>query len=323
MPDVLFTTLHQRFNTRVCPIQDPQSFVCDVRACAIGSPDVDTFYARLAERRDQRVSELEAVWSEVCSRMRSKLWSEPICGNPDCKSLDMEDKNPHTKNDKRFARSAALAHLSRTMAFDCLIDFFDGFVRDDREKEKKRNQTIEDARPTLELAHDNPSVGPAQTPPADRDDASPGEETARQTPPQPPQHRPPTPSPSPKSTTTSDPISAGTLIPDRKDDPHSISTDEPASIPTRGHSSLSLESGAAIEAGGGSRVSQGPPGGQPSLARQKRKRSGLAGDEAMSAAADAHPPPTERPPAKRRATRRVEAARAEGPPPRRSTRLAR
>lgn len=167
--------------------------------------------------------------------MRSKLWSEPICGNPDCKSLDMEDKTPHMKNDKRFARSAALAHLSRTMAFDCLIDFFDDFVRDGREKEKKRTQTVEDARRILELAYDNPSVGPAQTPPADGDDASPGE-TAQQTPPQPSQHRPPTPSPSPKSTTTSDQISAGTLIPDRKDDPNSISTDEPATIPTRGHS---------------------------------------------------------------------------------------
>lgn len=322
MPDLLFTTLHQRFNTRVCPIQDPQSFVCDVRACAIGSPDVDTFYARLAERRDQRVAELEAVWSEVCSRMRSKLWSEPICGNPDCKSLDIEDKNPDMKNDKRFARSAALAHLSRTMAFDCLIDFFDGFVRDDREKEKKRSQTIEDARPTLELAYDNPSVGPAQTPPADRDDASPGK-TARQTPPQPSQHRPPTPSPSPKSTTTSDPISAGTLIPDRKDDPNFTSTDEPATIsPPRGHGFPPLESGAATQAGGVSRVSQGPPDGQPSRARQKRKRSGLAGDEAMSTAADAHPSPYERTPAKRRATRRVAAARQEGPPPRRSTRLA-
>ncbi|KAK3904251.1 hypothetical protein C8A05DRAFT_31983 [Staphylotrichum tortipilum] len=111
MPDLLFTTLHQRFNTLVCPIQDPHSFVCDVRACAIAWPDVDTFYTRLAERRDQRVAELKAVWSEVCSRMCSKLRSEPVCGNPDCKSLDIEDNNPHMKNDKRFARSAALGHL--------------------------------------------------------------------------------------------------------------------------------------------------------------------------------------------------------------------
>ncbi len=43
MPDLLFTTRHQRFNTRVCPIQDPHSFVYDVRACAVGSPDVNTF----------------------------------------------------------------------------------------------------------------------------------------------------------------------------------------------------------------------------------------------------------------------------------------
>ena len=134
MPDLLFTTLHERFNTRTCPIQSPQAFLFDVRACAEDSPDVDTFYAKLAERRDQRVVELEAAWSEVCCRMHSIITRGPICGLPECKSPEMEDRTPLTKNDKRYTRSAALSHLSRTMAFDCLIDFFDGFVRDNRKK---------------------------------------------------------------------------------------------------------------------------------------------------------------------------------------------
>jgi hypothetical protein len=69
---------------------------------------------------------------------------EPICGNPDYKSLEIEDKNPYIKNDNRFTRSAVLAYLLRTIAFDYLIDFFDGFVYDNREKEKKRNYKIED-----------------------------------------------------------------------------------------------------------------------------------------------------------------------------------
>ncbi|KAK4132160.1 hypothetical protein BT67DRAFT_92063 [Trichocladium antarcticum] len=227
------------------------------------------------------------------------------------------------KNDKRFARSAALAYLSRTMAFDCLIDFFDGFVRDDREKEKKRNQEIEDAGRKLQLAYDSPSVGPAQTSPADRDDASP-RETARQTPPQ-ASRRPPTRSLSPKST-TSDQINGGGLFPDQKDvdaatSPKSISADEPETTSARGHNSPSLESRAATQVVGVSRESQGPPDGQPSPAQRKRRRNGLAGGEATSTAADTHPP-TERPPVKRRAARRVATARTEGPP-RRSARLAR
>lgn len=43
MPNVLFTTLHERFNTRTCPIQAPHTFLFDVRACAEESHDIDMF----------------------------------------------------------------------------------------------------------------------------------------------------------------------------------------------------------------------------------------------------------------------------------------
>ncbi|KAH6615866.1 hypothetical protein B0J18DRAFT_413198 [Chaetomium sp. MPI-SDFR-AT-0129] len=308
MPDLLFTTLHERFNTRVCPIQDPHSFVCDVRACAIESPDVDTFYARLAERRDQRVAELEAVWSEVCSRMRVQLWSKPICGNPDCKSLDMEDKKPHMKNDKRFARSAALCHLSRTMAFNSLIDFFDGFVRDEREEEK-RALNMENTGRELEPANDSQRDGPALTAPTERDD-TPAGETARQMSSQ-VSHLPPTPSLSPKPT-INDQINRGDLSPNREDvdvttPPNPISPDEPETTSARGPNLPSPESGEAAETAAVSTKSQELPSRQLSRAQQKRKRNGPIADE--------HP-------TKRRATRRTTVARTEGPP-RRSARLAR
>ncbi len=66
-PTDLFTTLHARFNTRTCPIQHPGAFIVDVRECIDESPDVETSYAKMDERKDQRVRELEDAWSQVCS----------------------------------------------------------------------------------------------------------------------------------------------------------------------------------------------------------------------------------------------------------------
>ena len=239
MPDLLFTTLHERFNTRTCPIQSPHAFLFDVRACAEESPDIDTFYAKLTERRDQRVVELEAAWSEVRSRMHSMLRRGPICGFPECKSMEMEDRNPPTKNDKRYARSAAFCHLSRTMAFDCLIDFFDGFVRDNREKDRKREEELKTPARKPELAYDSESIGAGQTPPADGDDASAGD-SVRPTPPQPIRH-PLSPRLSPESAPSNE-INAARIFPDQEDvdagsPPHPVPADDPKTVLPGRHNS--------------------------------------------------------------------------------------
>ena len=244
MPDLLFTTLHERFNTRVCPIQDPHSFVCDVRACAVESLDLDTFYTKLGEQRDRRVAELETAWREVCSRMCSMLGSEPVCGLAECKSLEMEDSNPQSsKNDKRYARSAALAHLSRTMSFNCMIDFFDGFVRDYRERERKREQELKRVWRRRELKYDNASVDPTQTPPADGDDASARDAIRPTTPPQSTRH-PPSPDSSPESATRGQ-IDAIRLFPDHQDVGaetrlNSVPADEPEILSPSNHASPPL-----------------------------------------------------------------------------------
>lgn len=103
------------------------------------------------ERRDKRVRELERAWSNVCSLMMSLITSELIYGDPNCKSRDMDSKLPRTtKNDTRWNRATALAHMSRTMAFDNMIDFFEGFIRDKRERElhekELREQRLRDKR---------------------------------------------------------------------------------------------------------------------------------------------------------------------------------
>ncbi len=50
-----------------------------------------------------------------------------------------------TKNDTRANKAAALVHMSRTMAFDNMIDFFEGFIRDKREREL-RERRLRDKR---------------------------------------------------------------------------------------------------------------------------------------------------------------------------------
>lgn len=137
-PDALFTTLHDRFNTRSCPIQEPQAFLLDVRECAGESAGLDEFYAKLTERRDQRVRELESAWEETSYLMDSVLLFEPICGYPGCKSRELDLNNDHTKNDTKTDRWAAFCDLVRHMSFDRLICFFDGLVRDKRKAEDER-----------------------------------------------------------------------------------------------------------------------------------------------------------------------------------------
>ena len=63
----------------------------------------------------------------------------------------------------------------RTMAFDCLIDVFDGFVRDNRQKNWRREEELKTPARSLELTCDSESIGADQTTPADADDAFAGD----------------------------------------------------------------------------------------------------------------------------------------------------
>ncbi|KAL2186168.1 hypothetical protein L209DRAFT_754750 [Thermothelomyces heterothallicus CBS 203.75] len=116
----LINTLHDRFNTRSCPIQAPQAFLLDVRECAEESTELDEFYAKFDERRDQRVRELESAWEETSCLMESVLLFEPICGYHGCKSRSMDSSNGHGKKRhenrsvSRVLRSGT-AHVLRSL----------------------------------------------------------------------------------------------------------------------------------------------------------------------------------------------------------------
>lgn len=100
------------------------------------------------------------------------------------------------------------------MAFDCLIDFFDGFVRDNREKDRRREEELKTPARNLELTYDSESIGAGQTPPADADDAFAGD-PVRSTPPQPIRH-PLSPCLSPESTPSNE-VDPPQIFPGQKD----------------------------------------------------------------------------------------------------------
>jgi hypothetical protein len=170
-PDALFTTLHERFNTRNPPIQGPEAFLFDVRECARESDDVDTFYAKLSERRDQRVVELNRAWENISYLMGREL-STSVFGCLDCKSMKAEKTPREMMNDPNSNRLGAFRTLRSTMSYDALVEFFDGFVRERREiedeKRRKSKANLERLFSRRKLDHNTTSIG-------DRDQSASGD----------------------------------------------------------------------------------------------------------------------------------------------------
>ncbi|KAH8120912.1 hypothetical protein FP744_10000963 [Trichoderma asperellum] len=135
-PNDLFTTLHDRFNTRPFPLQDPVAFHRDVYECADSSDTIDELYSRLEERKAQRIEEMSEGWDEVSTLLVSfpTLLSCQLCYDPETRDVKMK---PGTKNDSMGQRRFAFLQYARYMSFDNLVRFFDGFVRDERDEQEK------------------------------------------------------------------------------------------------------------------------------------------------------------------------------------------
>jgi hypothetical protein len=56
------------------------------------SDDAETFYAKPAERREQRLRQLEHEWDDVSGFMSSLLLHEQICGVPGCASWERDKR---------------------------------------------------------------------------------------------------------------------------------------------------------------------------------------------------------------------------------------
>ncbi|UKZ69829.1 uncharacterized protein TrAtP1_010834 [Trichoderma atroviride] len=142
-PNDLFTTLHDRFNTRPFSLQDPTAFHRDVYECADSSDTRDEFYSRLEQRKAQRIKEMSKGWDEVSTLLwSSTLLSCQLCYDPETRNVKMK---PGTKNDSAARRQFAFQQYARYMSFDNLVTFFDGFVRDEREERESMRRRADEA----------------------------------------------------------------------------------------------------------------------------------------------------------------------------------
>ncbi|KAL2755613.1 hypothetical protein ACRALDRAFT_1064344 [Sodiomyces alcalophilus JCM 7366] len=126
----LFTSLHDRFNTRSSAIQDPYAFHRDVVECANNSATIDEFYDQLSERKTERMKEMDDAWSEI-SRLLAftpSVWSCLACGG--------HRRDDDMESDRLTSRWQAFVRLCRSMSSDRLVIFFDEFARDERERQK-------------------------------------------------------------------------------------------------------------------------------------------------------------------------------------------
>ncbi|KAM0479506.1 hypothetical protein ACHAPX_004722 [Trichoderma viride] len=150
-PNDLFTTLHDRFNTRPFPLQDPTAFHRDVYECADSSDTIDEFYSQLEQRKAQRIEEMSEGWDEVSTLLVSfpTLLSCQLCYDPETRDVKMK---PGTKNDSMAQRQFAFLQYARCMSFDNLVTFFDGFVRDQREEQERLRRRADEGIERLRRA---------------------------------------------------------------------------------------------------------------------------------------------------------------------------
>ncbi|KAK1237395.1 hypothetical protein MKX08_003020 [Trichoderma sp. CBMAI-0020] len=143
-PNDLFTTLHDRFNTRPFPLQDPTAFHKDVYECAYNSDTIDEFYSQLEQRKAQRIEEMSEGWDDVSTLLVSSptLLSCQMCYDPETRDVKMK---PGTKNDSMAQRQFAFLQYARCMSFDKLVTFFDGYVRDKREEQERFRRRADEA----------------------------------------------------------------------------------------------------------------------------------------------------------------------------------
>ncbi|KAL5877219.1 hypothetical protein ACKVWC_006380 [Pyricularia oryzae] len=153
-PDALFTTLHERFNTRNYPIQNPYAFLLDVRLCANESNNVNDFYARFAAQKTKRMFKLEEIWDNVTDLIafdEKGLPSDRIWTCKQCNNSGINDVNtpcePISTNDTPEFHSKSFFNIIQTISFDSTVRFFDGFVRKTR---KERDEYYREKRARMQ-----------------------------------------------------------------------------------------------------------------------------------------------------------------------------
>lgn len=104
--DDLFTTLHDRYNTFSCSLQDPEAFHHDVYEASRDADTAEEFHRLMADRKRQRVEELHVSLESLAVE---------IIANPDLMASDQW----------QYA-----LQLFRTKSFDSIVRFFGSYIPD-------------------------------------------------------------------------------------------------------------------------------------------------------------------------------------------------
>ncbi|KAL7916954.1 hypothetical protein ACQKWADRAFT_317704 [Trichoderma austrokoningii] len=143
-PRDLFTTLHDRFNTKKFPLQDPQAFHQDVCECADDAETLDQFYSKLGERKAQRSKEMTEAWEEISAWLSAyprNMFCQ-LCYDEETREVKLK---PNSLNDDLAGRGHAFNRFTGTMSFDSMVTFFDGFARDERRENEESKRRLEEA----------------------------------------------------------------------------------------------------------------------------------------------------------------------------------
>ncbi|KAG7105968.1 hypothetical protein HYQ44_014668 [Verticillium longisporum] len=129
-PDALYTTLHERFNTRSSTIQEPSAFHRDVVECGNNSSTVEEFYNKLAGRKNERINEIDIAWTDVSLLLGGtpSSFSCPQCGG--C----LQEEN--SGEEYQASRWEAYVRYCRSMSADRLVLYFDEYARSERQRQK-------------------------------------------------------------------------------------------------------------------------------------------------------------------------------------------
>ncbi|KAL7935790.1 hypothetical protein V8C35DRAFT_298254 [Trichoderma chlorosporum] len=153
-PEDLFTTLHDRFNTKKFPLQDPESFHLDVCECADAAETREEFYSKLSTRMTERTEQMTKAWEDIST------WLSAFPNNMFCQlCFDEETLQVKLKlnslNDNIGERGVAFDKFSRTMSVDSLVRFFDGFTRDERKRQDDESLRQKESRKYWEKYWEN------------------------------------------------------------------------------------------------------------------------------------------------------------------------
>ncbi|KAK3940508.1 hypothetical protein QBC46DRAFT_124709 [Diplogelasinospora grovesii] len=137
-PEDLFTTLYDRFNTTQAAIQEPSAFFYDVRDLAQRSDTIEEFYAGLSERRAQRLRELSDAWHDIALLLTVHPAPLDKCR---CKGFETQHAGALERgSSNKLEQWGRFLNLARMMSFDAVVAYFDGYVKEERERRNERRE---------------------------------------------------------------------------------------------------------------------------------------------------------------------------------------